>query len=211
MNRIVFCDFNGTITDRDMLGTLAAPSRHDENSAGTVDSGSSESVTLRAEISSLAASITLSREEAERVLEERLRFDDSFRTFARSCRAAGVELVVLTSGVAELIERYLTRRGIIGLPVIGNEAEYSQTGWRIHFRDRSPDGNAKFPYVMDARRRHCETIVIGDDESDFEAAVVADRRFAKRNSPLDRFLSANALAHVPFDSFDEIAPEITRL
>ncbi len=196
---VALCDFNGTIVDRDMLDYLAA------FADAELGSGSGSGHGYRSEIARRAHAVRFDRDEAERRIEEGLKFDETFPDFQRACADAGVELLVLTSGIAELVERYLARRGVY-VPVIGNAAEFEATGWRMHFRDESPAGIDKRAYVERALERGVKAIVIGDDRSDFEAALAANTVYAKSGSELESFLSEKR----SFRSFRKFADILER-
>lgn len=198
VNTVAFCDFNGTIVARDMLDFLASTAESDPQRTA-----SSFEHSYRADIVRRARAIHYDRDEAERRIEANIRFDDSFVAFAQACSAAGVELLVLTSGVQELVERYLARRGVV-LPVIGNTADVRDDGWRIHFRDNSAAGIDKRGFVERTQGEGRTAIVIGDDRSDFEAALVADITYAKKGSALERFLSSRSRECRTFVSFRDI-------
>jgi HAD superfamily phosphoserine phosphatase-like hydrolase len=193
---VALCDFNGTIVDRDMLDYLAAFADAKHGCARSSDRG------YRSEIARRARAVRFDRDEAERRIEEGLKFDETFPDFQRACENAGVELVILTSGIEELVERYLARRGM-HVPVIGNAAEFGTSGWRMHFRDESPAGIDKRAYVERALTRGAKAIVIGDDRSDFEAALAANIVYAKSGSELESFLSGKRTFR-PFRQFADI-------
>lgn len=198
MSVVAFCDFNGTIVDRDMLDYLASTAEsYTQSTSPLFEQG------YRADIIRRARAIRYGRDEAEQRLDANLRFDDSFVEFQRACAAAGVELLILTSGVQELVERYLARRGVAA-PVVGNAADFRGDGWRIRFRDDSPAGIDKRGFVERAQGEGRTAVVIGDDRSDFEAALVADVTYAKKGSELERFLSTQLRECRPFVSFDDI-------
>lgn len=157
----------------------------------------------RADIARRARALTFGRDEAERRIEHGIAFDASFPEFANACKLAAIPVLVLTSGVEELVARYLARRGV-DLPVIGNAAEYRPDGWRIQFRDDSLAGIDKRGFVDAARTEGHVAIVIGDDRSDFEAAVAADLTYAKTGSDLERFLVTENRLCRPFHGFAEI-------
>ncbi|HTX03577.1 MAG TPA: HAD-IB family phosphatase [Candidatus Acidoferrales bacterium] len=195
---VAFCDFNGTIVDRDILDYLASMTRgYSENAPLPLERE------YRGDIARRARALSFDRDEAERRLEAGIRFDDSFPDFSRACADAGVALVVLTSGIQELVERYLARRGV-NLPVVGNSAEFRSDGWRIHFRDDSLAGIDKKSFVESARREGRLTVVLGDDRSDFEAALHADVVYAKTGSELQRYLASQQRRFHAFGRFEEI-------
>jgi len=157
----------------------------------------------RADIARRARALTFDRDEAEAYIERGIQFDDSFPAFACACQLAAIPLFVLTSGVEELVGRYLARRGI-DLPVIGNGAEYRSDGWRIRFRDDSLAGIDKRGFVDGAHREGRTAILIGDDRSDFEASEAADLTYAKAGSELERFLLTRDRSYRSFGSFADI-------
>lgn len=157
----------------------------------------------RSDIARRARALSFDQDEAERRLEAGIHFDDSFPEFARACAGAGVALLVLTSGVEDLVTRYLARRGV-NLPVIGNSVEIRNDGWRIHFRDDSLAGIDKRGFVDSARDEGHPTVVLGDDRSDFEAALQADITYAKTGSELQRYLASRQRLCRAFGRFEEI-------
>jgi len=157
----------------------------------------------RSDIARRARVLAFDRDEAERRLDTGIHFDDSFPSFAHACAMAAVDLRVLTSGIEELVRRYLARRNV-ELPVIGNRAEFRTDGWRVHFRDDSLAGIDKRGFVECARREGRVAVVLGDDRSDFEAALQADVNYAKRGSELERYLTSRQLPCRTFGRFEEI-------
>lgn len=195
---VVLCDFNGTIVDRDMLDYLASTTDHDAESAPLpLERG------YRADIARRAHVLSMDRDEAERRIEAGINFDETFPSFVEACRRTNIEILVLTSGIQELVERYLARRGVT-LPVIGNSAEIRSDGWRVHFRDDSLAGIDKRGYVdrYHLQKRGC--VVIGDDRSDFEAALAAEVTFAKSGSELERYLAERKREFRSFRTFADI-------
>ncbi len=201
----VLSDFNGTVTEEDMLGVLtrSIPTRTPAIHTGTI-----KEWTLRERLQAQAASLTLTMEEAESILDRSLAIDPTFHDFVNFCRGHATPLLVVSSGITSLIAGFLERHGIDNLSVIANETEYLPTGWRLRFQDDSPSGNAKTPYVIRAQEQGYHAILIGDDESDFDASLVADERFAKQGSVLARFLADRDLTYQPFSQFAEIQASI---
>lgn len=191
---LALCDFNGTIVDTDMLRALAA---FTDAAQSPFDRGT------RADIEHYARQVSLNLAEAEERIEGSVQFDASFIPFERACTVAGVLLVVVTSGIRPLVEQYLRRRNI-HLPVFANECEFGEDGWSMRFCDQSPSGIDKDAFVRAALREGRRVVVIGDDRSDFEAALAATTVFAKRGSALEGFLRERAHGFHAFSKFDEI-------
>jgi 2-hydroxy-3-keto-5-methylthiopentenyl-1-phosphate phosphatase len=194
----VLCDFNGTIVDRDMLDFLASTTNRDAEGAPLQLEGG-----YRTDISRRARALCMDRDEAERRIEGGIHFDDTFPAFERACVRANIEILILTSGIQELVARYLALRNVF-VPVIGNTAEIRPDGWLVQFRDDSPAGIDKRGFVERFRQERRSCVVVGDDRSDFEAALAADVVYAKSDSALERYLMECKRAFRPFRRFADI-------
>jgi len=124
--------------------------------------------------------------------------------FVAACERNGVELTVLSGGIATLIERALERAGLERVAVLANDARASADGWRMTFRDESDYGHDKTVAVRDAQQRGLRAAFVGDGVSDFEAALAADARFAKRGRALESFLRERNADFTPFSDFAEV-------
>jgi 2,3-diketo-5-methylthio-1-phosphopentane phosphatase len=200
----VFVDYDGTITDLDTFDVLVrtyagAHLWHDLEErleAGTM--------TLRDVLSAQAAAIHVSLDEADALLARETHFDPAFAPFVRACEERGIDLTVVSSGVAPLIERAFARNGLSHVRILANGVDPDPSGWKFHFRDASDNGHDKAAAVRIARDAGFETIYAGDGPSDYEAAIVADRRFAKVGRGLERYLRERGIAFTPFESFAQV-------
>jgi 2,3-diketo-5-methylthio-1-phosphopentane phosphatase len=204
---IVFVDFDGTITDVDTFDALVRDAVGDavwdvidaELMAGQH--------TLRAVLALQASHIRKSRAEALAFVEATATVDPSFAPFVRAAHARGVEVRVVSSGVAPIIRATLERAGIT-VPVLANDVDFSTTGWAIDFIDESANGHDKAAAVRAARDAGETTVFIGDGVSDFTAAHEADRCFAKAGRALEAYCARNAIACVSFSAFAEIEAQL---
>lgn len=200
----IFCDFNGTITDRDTLAALLEFYGHHDVLEHIARARLQGSIGLRERIAAEAGFLTCSLEEAALTLRSIVSYDDTFTRFSQQCVRQAVPLVILTSGIEPLVADMLAYHRVREVPVIGNGVFVTLEGWRVRFRDATPEGNAKAPYAEKARKDGLRTIAIGDDESDFEIASSADVSFAKRESVLDRYLRDMRRPHYVFDTFHDV-------
>jgi 2-hydroxy-3-keto-5-methylthiopentenyl-1-phosphate phosphatase len=205
VNLAVFVDYDGTITDRDTFDVLVHVCAGREQWLRLEAGLTAGSISLREALAAQAAFVRLSLEEAESEIARHARIEPSFAPFARACLKRGVELTIVSGGIATLIERALSREGLSHLRVLANDADVTADGWRMTFRDETAHGHDKAPAVRDARARGLKTVYVGDGISDFDAALAADTRFAKRGLALERFLTQERVAFTPFSNFDEIA------
>ncbi len=199
----VFVDYDGTITDRDTFDVLmhvcAGPEewRRIERELGE------GRMTLREALAAQASQVRLSLEEAEAAIARHARIEPSFPAFVRACRAHDATLTVLSGGIGTLIARAFERAGL-QLELRANDAEISANGWRMTFRDESDHGHDKAAAVRRAKARGLRTVYVGDGISDYDGAVAADLRFAKRGRSLERYLLERGIAFVPFSDFGEV-------
>jgi 2-hydroxy-3-keto-5-methylthiopentenyl-1-phosphate phosphatase len=121
--------------------------------------------------------------------------------------AAGASLEIVSSGIEPLIRRSLIRNGVGDLTLIASGVTASAAGWTMHFRDDSPNGTDKAARVRLAAARGATTVFIGDGISDFEAALAADVRYAKRERDLEAHLRKLEVPFTAFGSFAEIDPQ----
>jgi 2-hydroxy-3-keto-5-methylthiopentenyl-1-phosphate phosphatase len=163
-------------------------------------------LTVRAALTRQAALLRTTLDEADALLRSRVRFDPAFAAFTRQCLDYGMSLVIVSSGAAPLIRFALERAGLDHVPLVANEIDVTPDGWRIRFRDHSPNGTDKVSLVRAARERGERTVFIGDGISDVDAARIADVRYAKAGRSLELLLAAAGLPFVTFRSFAELDP-----
>jgi HAD superfamily phosphoserine phosphatase-like hydrolase len=203
----VFVDFDGTITDLDTFDVLVRTYAGAHLWFDLEERLERGTMTLRDVLSAQAEAIKgVSLDEADALLARKTHFDPAFPAFVRACEKHGIEITVVSSGVQPLIERAFARNKLSHVRILANGIDPDPTGWRFHFRDDSPNGHDKAAAVRVARDAGFETTYIGDGPSDYEAAIVADRRFAKIGRGLERHLRERRIDFTPFISFDEIHP-----
>ncbi len=200
----MFVDYDGTITDADTFDVLvrhyAGPAAWDAIEA-QLESGS---MSLRDVLQAEASLVRASLPEALAILERRVRFDPSFARFVAGCRERGIAVSVVSSGIEPVIRHELKKHGLADLTVIANGLDVSPTGWHIRFRDELANGTDKAAIVRAARDAGHFTVYIGDGRSDFDAALIADRVFAKAGRRLVEFLTERGVPFTAFSHFSEI-------
>lgn len=185
----VFVDFDGTITDLDTFDVLVRSIAGDAPWARLEAELAAGRLTLRDALAAEARLLGgISLAEADALLARATRVDPAF-----------------PAGVAPLIRLALARCGLDDLPVHANEVEVVPDGWRLCFRDASANGHDKARAVRRAAAAGDVTVFIGDGRSDFEAALVADRRFARRGRALEAYLRDVHVPYAAFDDFTEVA------
>jgi len=161
-------------------------------------------MSLRNVLAAQARFVRGTLDEADLVLSESTRIDPSFKPFVERCEREGVKVAIVSSGIAPLIERALARNGIRGVPVLANEVTPEAGGWVMHFRDESANGHDKAAAVRAAAAGEKTVAYVGDGYSDYDGALEAQIRFAKRGRSLERFLRKRGVPFTPFTSFAEV-------
>jgi 2-hydroxy-3-keto-5-methylthiopentenyl-1-phosphate phosphatase len=200
---IVFVDFDGTITDVDTFDALVRDAAGDATWNAIDGELLAGKITLRSALEQQAASVRYTKSQALAFLEANANVDPAFALFVAAARSHGVAVRVVSSGIATVIHHALERAGV-DVPVLANDVDFSPSGWTMSFVDASANGHDKAAHVRAARAAGEVTVYIGDGISDFEAALVADRRFAKKNRTLEAYCRERGVACTGFTSFAEI-------
>jgi HAD superfamily phosphoserine phosphatase-like hydrolase len=160
-------------------------------------------ISLRDALRRQASLVRLSRPEALAFLEANARVDPAFGPFVASVRAHRGTIRVVSSGIATVIHDALARAGV-EVDVVANDVDFAPGGWAMSFVDDSANGHDKAAHVRAARAAGAHTVYVGDGISDFEAALAADRRFAKHGRALEAYCRARGVAVTSFATFDQV-------
>jgi 2-hydroxy-3-keto-5-methylthiopentenyl-1-phosphate phosphatase len=199
----IFVDYDGTITDIDTFDAILRSVAGEEVWQRFEDELAAGRMALRDVLAQQAAMVRMSRDETLAFLEGRARVDPAFAPFVQTARARGAQVAVVSSGLRQIIGPALERAGV-DVPIFANDVSFDAGGWTMTFIDDSANGHDKAARVREARVRGAHTVYVGDGPSDFEAALEADRRFAKTNRALERYCRERGVACTSFASFDQI-------
>ncbi len=204
MSLTIFVDYDGTITDVDTFDVLVRSVAGDATWHELERELRAGRITLREALAREAALVRLSRPEALALLESRARIDPTFAGFVRVAHEHGAWVGVVSAGIRSIIGPALERAGV-DVPLFANDVDFDTAGWRMTFIDDSVLGHDKAARVHAAAAAGARTVYVGDGISDFEGALAADVRFAKKNRALEQFCRERGIECTPFSSFDEIA------
>ena len=205
MSWAVLCDFDKTITTKDVTDTLlekyALPEWHDiekEWEEGLIGSRTC----MRRQIALLRAT-----ELQVDALADSMHVDPHFKQFAMTCEAKHVPLIILSDGLDRVIKRVMKRLGL-KLPVIASHLAYKgEDRWEL----TSPNANASCGSGASTCKctaaRNIRSITgaanifyIGDGRSDYCVSMEeADIILAKDS--LLTYCQKNELPHRPFNDF----------
>ena len=207
----IFCDFDGTISDRDVTDTLL-------EHFGLPGWQALETRWLAGEIGSQAcmagqiALLDMSRQELDDLLSH-VRIDESFLRFTRLVARYGIPLHIVSDGMDYPIYWLLERQGITDIPVVANVLE--QTGerrWRLRSPwasadCRSASGVCKCAVMR--QRAWGPSLLVGDGRSDFCLAHEATHVFAKGSLLAE--CRRDGLPHTAVNNFSEACDALEAL
>lgn len=207
----IFCDFDGTISDRDVTDTLL-------EHFGRPGWEELETRWLNGEIGSQAcmagqvALLDMSRQELDDLLST-VRVDADFLRFTQLVARYGIPLHVVSDGMDYPIYWLLARQGITDLPVAANVLEQvGERRWQL----RSPWTNSACKKASGVckcavmrQRAWGPSLLIGDGRSDFCLAHEVNHVFA-RGSLLEE-CRQNALPHDAVSNFSEACTALEAL
>jgi 2,3-diketo-5-methylthio-1-phosphopentane phosphatase len=199
--RTLVVDFDGTVTEQDMLDTVARefgdPDVYREVEDGLHDG----TITLRECITREFEPVTAPLDEVAGWILERVRVRPGFRELVDLADERGWGFTVLSSGFHELIGPVLACEGV-DVDVRANSVEPLPTGWRVRWRDEAVCSECGEACKRSALPEG-EVVYVGDGFSDRCAALASDRVFATRG--LARYLDERGVAYEPFDDFFDVA------
>lgn len=199
----IYCDFDGTITERDsfdyLLETLAPP-LWEEIEAKWQRNEITARECMRLQTPLIAGPWPA----VVRALDE-VAIDPSFPAFIEWCKALGVKLNVVSDGLDRVIQHFLDREGLVVDSIWSNRlVEDAQGKFALefpHVEDECLLGVCKCA-VLKGGGQSVTRVVIGDGASDFCWAKGADLLFAKKK--LLDFCREEQVNHVQFSDFDSV-------
>ncbi|MEW5993697.1 MAG: MtnX-like HAD-IB family phosphatase [Candidatus Zixiibacteriota bacterium] len=210
----VFCDFDGTVTRRDVGYSLFHHFSDGKNDALLPDWISGR-ITTRECLLREAQMISTSKGEIHRFLD-RFELDPGFPQFEGLCRSNGVDLIVVSDGLDFYIKHILKRFHLDYLPVIANHGIVENGSISIEFvhenRQCRRCGSCKGERIREyrsARGQASRIAFVGDGYSDACATKEADIVLAKKD--LERFCLHNHIAYCKYNDFFDVACKLNEL
>ena len=202
--RSVVLDFDGTVTESDLLDRIALefgdPVVYREVEDG-LDEGR---MPLREVITREFEPVTTPLEDVIGWVLDEARIRPGFSDFVRGAQADGWDVHIVSSGFEELIAPVLDREGV-EVELHANRVDARPDGWRVDWRypdDCDECGESCKRSLLP----HGEVVYVGDGYSDRCAALAADLVFA--TSGLARYLAGRG---VPFEQFDDFRTLVEKL
>ena len=202
------CDFDGTVSPRD-IGAALADRFSPAGEAGRLpmlEEWLAGRVGHRELTEAQCALLSVAEDEAL-AFTRTFRLDPQFAPFVREALGRGDAVMIVSEGLDFYVRDHLARAGFPELPWTANRAVFENGGLRPEFPFADPAcdscGNCKAQHVRRYRGRGFHTVLVGDGTSDRHGATAADTVLA-RGSLLD-WCRAEGRPHVPFEDFGDVA------
>lgn len=205
--RIIFCDFDGTITKEDTVNKflkLYADSTwlDIEDLWLKGDIGSKECLVRQFELVD-----NISEEKIQNFVNS-IQIDDYFIDFYKNIRSKNIPLYIVSDGVEYFIKAILAKYGINDLTVFSNSIAFDYEKGKIvsEFPNYShsckkQSGLCKCS-VVKKYGQSAQIIYIGDGASDICVSDKADLLFAKKT--LAAYCDENNISYIKFENFKDI-------
>ena len=203
--RTLVVDFDGTITEDDLLDTIASRFGDPAIYREVEDGLHAGRLPLREVITREFRPVRRPLEDVVRWTLDNVRIRPGFRELVGLARERGWRFVVVSSGFRELIEPILEREGV-DVELHANRVDARPDGWRVRWNyadDCDACGESCKRAVAEDLAGEGELVYVGDGYSDRCAAELADRVFATR--ALARYLDERGVAYEPFQDFFDVA------
>jgi 2-hydroxy-3-keto-5-methylthiopentenyl-1-phosphate phosphatase len=205
LSRVLVVDFDGTITEDDLLDEIAQ-TFGDPEVYREVDEGLDENrLTLREVISREFEPVRAPLDEVRRWVLDNVRIRPGFRELVELARERGWRFVIVSSGFHELIEPILEREGV-EVELHANRVDPNPAGWLVQWQYANSCevcGESCKRSIVQEFARDDEIVYVGDGYSDRCAAEASDRVFARRGLAL--YLDERGVPYEPFDDFNQVA------
>jgi 2,3-diketo-5-methylthio-1-phosphopentane phosphatase len=201
-DRSLVLDFDGTITEVDLLQEVSRRFGQPEVVRRVEGQLSAGTITLQEEITREFAPVRTPVPEVVAWVLDNVRVRRGFRDLVQLAQASGWPMLVLSSGFHELIEPVLAREGV-RVEVKANRLDARPDGWRVLWRDPTACATCGQPCKRAALPPNGEIVYVGDGYSDRCAALASHRIFATRG--LARYLDEQGTPYEPFSDFTDVA------
>ncbi|HVP07421.1 MAG TPA: MtnX-like HAD-IB family phosphatase [Candidatus Acidoferrum sp.] len=207
MKSVVFCDFDGTISRRDVGYHLFHHFSHGENEKLIPDWVSGR-LSSRDCLRQEAAMVHAGPDEIYAFLDT-FEIDPGFKSFEEICRANGTELYVVSDGLDFYISYILGKNGLNHLPVKSNVGRLENDGITVSFpldnQTCQRCGTCKGEIIERYRRASsipCQIAFVGDGYSDACAVRAADLILAKKD--LEQYCLKHNIAYNWYRDFFDV-------
>lgn len=204
---VLFCDFDGTITEKDNIIAIMRRFAPPEWETLTEDI-LSQRVSIRQGVGQLFAMLPSSlKDEIVSFLLEEAKIRPGFAEFVRFCEEEGIELLITSGGIDFFVEPILAPYRLKG-PIYCNGSDFSGETITVtwpHSCDNQCDNDCGMCKTSIIRRYDPAAwfrVVIGDSITDLAGAKISD--FVIARSLLEKKCEELGLPYKPFTTFFDV-------
>ncbi len=212
---IVFSDYDGTITERDVILSVMekfAPSEWVELKNKILYE---RTITLKDGVERLFGLIKSSKkEEITNYIKEKVKLREGFRRFIDFCEEERFEFYVLSGGIDFLIEPILEEFKE-RIKICCNKANFNSEYITIDYKYLPINcslcgtcGFCKIEAIEKYPKDKYLRILIGDSLTDLAASKVVDIVFARAD--LIKYLEQENISYIPFSNFHEVKEQLVQ-
>jgi len=223
MQKIVFCDFDGTISKEDSTDLILECFSIRDNWRGVEEKWQNGFIGSRDCLIEQFKDVHANQLDIE-LLVERLHIENGFVEFVQFCKAKGLQFYIVSAGINSVIRKFLQIHKIDGVDnIYANDIQYFPNGV-VQFNCMTDTAgyncnhdlacaNCKPAIVNEVLRSHNashqDAIYIGDGLSDLLAAMECSTIFAREK--LCSALQERAVVSRKFTTFFDIISSLSRL
>lgn len=196
---IVFCDFDGTISNKDLLDKLIDHCECPEfriNQEYLILTGEKDYNNV---LGLFLKKFNMSFDDAVKILNDKNVIDEHFENFYKLCVDKNIDFYIVSSGIKKLITHYLPY--IDDKTIFANDVEIDDyNNWKLKLFMNI--GINKLNIINEYEKT--PKIYIGDGLSDICIIDAVDLLFVKNNSYLHKFCINNNKNHITFNDFNHL-------
>ncbi|MFC0214798.1 2-hydroxy-3-keto-5-methylthiopentenyl-1-phosphate phosphatase [Paenibacillus chartarius] len=215
--RVIFCDFDGTITNND---NIVAIMKHfdPEGTEPIVKQIIARTMTVKEGVGAMFELLPTSRkEEIVRYAIDNATIRDGFAELLAYCREQDIRFLVTSGGIDFFVYPLLARFGIREEQIYCNASDFSGERIRIEWPHPCSEecdnyggcGMCKTTIIRTYPTEQYERIMIGDSITDFPGAKLVDTVFAR--SHLIDLCEELKLNYYPFETFHDVIARLKEL
>lgn len=217
MNKIpiIFSDFDGTITERDVILTIMerfAPPEWVEIKNKILYE---RTITLKDGVEKLFSLIESNKKnKITDFIKEKVKLRGGFEDFLSFCEKEKIEFNVLSGGLDFHIEPVLGKFRN-KLKIFCNKANFNSKNIKINYEYLPEDcslcgdcGFCKIEVIEKYPKEKFTRILIGDSLTDLAASKIADMVFARGD--LIKYLEQEKISYIPFQTFYEVKGQLAQ-
>lgn len=212
---VVFCDFDGTITENDNIVEIMKHFQP-EGWKEIVEQILSRELSIQEGVGQLFALYPTSmKKEITDFTLKQARIRDGFENFLGICQEGGIEFFVTSGGIDFFVHPILAPFSIPDDRIYCNGSDFGREQIRITWPYSCDEhcanqgcGMCKGRIMRQYPEDQYFRIVIGDSVTDLEAAKLADLVFAR--SHLADYCAKNDIPYIAYETFHEIGEYVQR-